>query len=1574
MSNEFFPKSFWEQLQKPSVATKKLSYDQLGEFAHEQLKVERDLDDSQKVDLKVNYSNFANHVFFDSAVSKFNISKDKILNYPYNGSTEEKKNFELSASGYEKYILEQWPRYVGYVQFSGSLQCVSASDPYKKLVFGTSSLMFSADARVDFEAPDEASRLLMSIHSGAAGQFPVGCRILFSSTIPTLLIQIKSGSTSSTRTINYSAYTGSWHNIAGIYDRGTNIFSAYIDGSRINSASVVLGPIEQNDTTVYVGGGFNGGYGVLSGAINNVRLYFTASELLLQKDINRQINSENYVKLNYKFNEGIVGTSSVDQIVIDYSKSNINGLINKYSENTRISGTSKFNDFGDSIQYSFHSGVVAFTSSIVLSASQHDKDNNNLIFRLLPENVLKEDDNQDGLLRTFSLVMARYFDELKLNIDQFDKLKTSNYSKYDETPDLFINMALRYFGWNATNHFEGANPLSFLFGENILSSGSFDTTPEMIRNQFWKRTLNNVVYFLKSKGKRHSIDSFFNVLGINKNHFSLKEYGFVNDKGSIETVRIHKEKDLHFLGIGTGSLSSSFIKVPLLITSSNSEFTVELLTQLPYISASYSSSINEVTGALWQFVDPELITGSFGLFWRRDSLTSVSGAFYLSGTNVSGSSSGGIFSSSNYPVFDGRMLHIAAGLSSSQRPFIELRSIDQDILNFSASHVGSIALTGVFTGSKYDFIIGANSGSTFAGTSAPMPNHKTHGFFNEVRFWTRQLSGSEIDEHTLNFESVGTNDPLESPNPLKLRIALNENKVSDSSGVINSITDLSNHGFIATGSQFPSSENLYKRFSMDMNYISPSIDLKWNENKIRIRNKSKLTIDEVGKDTNEVALEFNLVDALNEDITKILINLDDFHNVIGEPVNKYRDEYVELESYRKIYFERLSREINFTNFFKLFQWFDKKIGTAIKQLLPVRTRFIGGEFVVENHMLERPKYGYVFPIFHTPKEISEGLIARSGSIFSLCGSLQESLEAKNTLKGTVAEADYQQNTHKGNVFVGPHSDGLNIKPRDTTLILRGNVNSDQKFKSTFSTGDEKVDRSYNDNYFYKTKYSGDQQDEINNPNVGVNQRNEWARRIQTNFEGNNWDYNGGYRTGSFIHPKIGQNAYVMNSARGAEESEHFFTGYKKNVKLVIKGIPSSDQEISNIDDHTVAFYHLGELTSSRPNQILDFGPNEAHGTANGEIAYQQIGKFGNAVILSSASLGYLDLSSSLRFINPGSNQLISGTIEFWFKSALDDWLSGDSVRNLFRIGSANSYNLLFLRQQANDQLVINSTTSGSTITDGISSYNASTEWHHYAVTFNSASVVPNVYVYIDGIARMSATFGEWYSESPASQFVIGWSNANAASFSGTYDEIRISNIVRDIPNTWKTYTTANPYLFKVSGTLWGIELSQSLFDANNVLIETGSFLTHFGQTNTTVDYRYETELSFEVSASNTAFLTSEFTVDFKDDNSSIWINYKRINLTSGSYQVLEDRGNEGWRKYNLSLADETLRPRFALDRTKVMFRISSSAGKIYAFRDFKLNFNQQLTNDGVRKYMDIDNTNNKNVLINLNRDILKKVE
>ena len=77
------------------------------------------LKSTQQVDL--DWSDFTNHTFFNSAESKVNVAFERIINqFPFDGSKLELVEFIDSLSGFEKYVYDRWPKFIGDLRFSKS--------------------------------------------------------------------------------------------------------------------------------------------------------------------------------------------------------------------------------------------------------------------------------------------------------------------------------------------------------------------------------------------------------------------------------------------------------------------------------------------------------------------------------------------------------------------------------------------------------------------------------------------------------------------------------------------------------------------------------------------------------------------------------------------------------------------------------------------------------------------------------------------------------------------------------------------------------------------------------------------------------------------------------------------------------------------------------------------------------------------------------------------------------------------------------------------------------------------------------------------------------------------------------------------------------------------------------------------------------------------------------------------------------------------------------------------------------------------------------------------------------------
>lgn len=917
------------------------------------------------------------------------------------------------------------------------------------------------------------TRQSIIVTSGSVLDYQVGFDLYLSGTTdPHVNFDLFSGSQKVRVSASYTGYTGSFNNVSAVYDNPADLLYLYVNDTIANSASANLGAIDMLPQKIFIGSGsrhnpLSSSYSFYSGSLDEVRIFHTGSTLYHRKNYLRPVDAEDHLKLRYSFNESITGYVNVDNAVIDYSKSGLHGKYLNYDSSTsRVSGAVMLKDPGDPILYSFESNLMSFTGTLETSGSLYDLNNNNNIFNLISEGVLYEDDKQDGLFRSFALALARYFDEIKLYIDQFVNLRVTNYDGVDEAPDLFLSNLKRYFGWQVSGYYNDADPLSYLFGENILASGSLDTPLAEIRNQFWRRILNNLPLLMKSKGTRSNVDYLLNVLGLNKENVIIKEYGYLPGT-SIQDERVSKNKTEYKLGIGTGSIgdiSSSFVTLSCsdLWSDGNSldgEFSLESMVQMAYPSASYSGSI--LSGGIWQLdntgLDDTGASGSMRCYWVRDSLISESGKVFL---EASGSASGSaILSSSDFTMFDGRWVHVAGGRDPSNVMFLSVRGVEDGEITISEDITGTAGFVFDGAGNSFSLYLGSNTSSlVFASDRLD-----TQGFFGEARMWDVKLSGSELDDHALNFQSVGTRNPLTDASTLRMHWALNENLSADAAGEFSNVIDLSRNSRPGAGVQFSTSVNPYETFLIPYNYLSPTVDLKWTENKVRVRNKTELTLADQATDTNEVSLEFSLVDALNEDIVKIFSTLDEINSFIGQPIYKYRDEYADLEGVRRTYFNRLGDSLNFTRFFGLFKWFDKKVSESIKQLLPARTRFIGGEQVVESHLLERPKQKHQYPVFRTPQSVPEHSITASADIDSYCQQYCE------------GDIDYYDSVIDGECYTSPIP--------------------------TFGSGEEIKHK--NNSVFFPIKVSGDTANDIINSDTSINFRDEFARKLLQNKDRDN---------------------------------------------------------------------------------------------------------------------------------------------------------------------------------------------------------------------------------------------------------------------------------------------------------------------------------------------------------------------------------------------------------------------------------------------------------------------------------------
>lgn len=262
-----------------------------------------------------------------------------------------------------------------------------------------------------------------------------------------------------------------------------------------------------------------------------------------------------------------------------------------------------------------------------------------------------------------------------------------------------------------------------------------------------------------------------------------------------------------------------------------------------------------------------------------------------------------------------------------------------------------------------------------------------NGKVTQMRFWSKYLTDPEWKEHVRNYRSVGTQDPkvnfnfdtINSGSWERLRVDCSTDQLvteSNGSGVIY-ITDFTQNEYHMSGSSFALSSQVVVPQNFRFSYISPKFDEASSVDKVRVRSfqsyekvqetpwaqqapLNDIPRSELPMDNERFTIDFSVVDALNQDIMTIFSTLDEMDNAIGKPELAFSGDYPDLENLRKIYFNKLTGQLNVKGFFEFFKWFDSNIGTFVAQLLPRKTKFLGTNYVIESNVLERPKVEYHF--------------------------------------------------------------------------------------------------------------------------------------------------------------------------------------------------------------------------------------------------------------------------------------------------------------------------------------------------------------------------------------------------------------------------------------------------------------------------------------------------------------------------------------------------------------------------------------------------------------------------------------
>jgi hypothetical protein len=428
------------------------------------------------------------------------------------------------------------------------------------------------------------------------------------------------------------------------------------------------------------------------------------------------------------------------------------------------------------------------------------------------------------------------------------------------------------------------------------------------------------------------------------------------------------------------------------------------------------STLNSVTQSLMRIQT----TGSLGTFVVANLLTTQNGLLRLAVCpNTTASNTTDL--TLPVDVFDGGVWNISFGRQRADRIFSNLSSSYflraakqsfgevaelQATSSFINEYQGALGGKGALGGNGIVWSVVTAStnasgtylaiGSETVSTSSHFLNSSSYDAFyrssnfdgraGHFRFWSKALTETEWLEHVRNFKSLGVANPLVNFNfvtnqtgsfeRLRMDVSSDQTDVSSSASGFLELRDFSQNNIHWSGS-FPVTSSIIVPQLFQYSLLSPKFDVGATTDKVRVRSFQSfanvqsssyaqvapvyaLEPSERPQDNTRFTIDFSIVDALDQDIINIFANLDLLDSVIGNPELVFSPDYPDLENLRNIYFNRLTDVVNLKGFFEFYKWFDMNLGQFVAQLVPRKTKFLGTNFVIESHMLERPKMEYLY--------------------------------------------------------------------------------------------------------------------------------------------------------------------------------------------------------------------------------------------------------------------------------------------------------------------------------------------------------------------------------------------------------------------------------------------------------------------------------------------------------------------------------------------------------------------------------------------------------------------------------------
>ena len=272
-----------------------------------------------------------------------------------------------------------------------------------------------------------------------------------------------------------------------------------------------------------------------------------------------------------------------------------------------------------------------------------------------------------------------------------------------------------------------------------------------------------------------------------------------------------------------------------------------------------------------------------------------------------------------------------------------------------------------------------------------------------VRYWTSELSQEVIKSHAENTDNYGSRNPLrnvsnfvtsignvEIPQIETLALHWRFDQITETdngSGVpttpdagfnivdfsSGSLSKQQNYGWMGqvigtphTGRGdffYPNDTKIVNvEFVPTAKQINPEVVSADNTVKVFNIEDDQVFTKRTRPSTFMFMAEKSMYAAVTSEILNYFASILDFNHLIGDPVNKYRQEYKSLGKLRELFFAKVQNEPDVERYIEYYKWIDDSLGQMLMELFPASAdKQDGIRNVIESHILERNKYWNKYP-------------------------------------------------------------------------------------------------------------------------------------------------------------------------------------------------------------------------------------------------------------------------------------------------------------------------------------------------------------------------------------------------------------------------------------------------------------------------------------------------------------------------------------------------------------------------------------------------------------------------------------